>query len=98
MPGPDDGTTSAAYTTRLETRSVLAGSASSSERLPWNCARLLGDRRTLDVGCGIGRNLAHLRESVGVDHNAASSAGLRGAEREAFTVTDFPGPEAEPRW
>lgn len=39
----------------------------------WNLRRLLGDRVTLDVGCGIGRNLQHLPAgSVGVDHNESS--------------------------
>jgi len=38
-----------------------------------NLRRLVGDRAVLDVGCGIGRNLANLGPgSVGVDHNAHS--------------------------
>ena len=36
----------------------------------WNLRRLLGTRRTLDVGCGIGRNLVNLPVgSVGVSRH-----------------------------
>lgn len=55
----------------------------------WNLRRLrLG--RTLDVGCGIGRNLASLGAgSVGVDHNAHSIAAARASGFEAYTVDEF---------
>jgi len=55
----------------------------------WNVRRLkLG--RTLDVGCGIGRNLAHLGGSgVGVDHNPSSIEVCRGRGLEAYTVDEF---------
>ncbi|UOE44510.1 class I SAM-dependent methyltransferase [Agromyces larvae] len=55
----------------------------------WNIRRLkLG--RTLDVGCGLGRNLAHLRgNGVGVDHNADSIAIARERGLEAYTVDEF---------
>jgi SAM-dependent methyltransferase len=55
----------------------------------WNLARLrLG--RTLDVGCGIGRNLVNLAgNGVGVDHNAASVAKARARGQDAFTVEGF---------
>lgn len=55
----------------------------------WNLRRL-GLGRTLDVGCGIGRNLRNLGpDSVGVDHNTESvriacQRGLR-----AYTVPQF---------
>ena len=49
--------------------------------------------RTLDVGCGIGRNLAHLDEAVGVDHNAESIEIARARGHEAYTVDEF---EASP--
>jgi 2-polyprenyl-3-methyl-5-hydroxy-6-metoxy-1,4-benzoquinol methylase len=55
----------------------------------WNIRRLdLG--RTLDVGCGLGRNLAHLGgNGVGVDHNAESIAVARTRGLTAFTVEEF---------
>lgn len=54
----------------------------------WNLHRLrLG--RTLDIGCGIGRNLAHLENAVGVDHNAASVAIAQERGHVAFTVEGF---------
>jgi SAM-dependent methyltransferase len=61
----------------------------------WNVRRLeLG--RTLDVGCGLGRNLAHLGGAgVGVDHNAASIAVARERGLEAYTPEEFiTGPHA----
>lgn len=55
----------------------------------WNLRRLrLG--RTLDIGCGLGRNLRHLPEgSVGVDHNAESIASCRIQGLEAYTTEEF---------
>ncbi len=55
----------------------------------WNLRRLhLG--RVLDVGCGIGRNLAHLDPgSVGVDHNAAAVAVARERGLTAYRVEEF---------
>ncbi|MFF5173387.1 methyltransferase domain-containing protein [Micromonospora sp. NPDC000089] len=55
----------------------------------WNLRRLrLG--RTLDVGCGLGRNLGNLGAgAVGVDHNPTSIAHARAAGFEAYTVEEF---------
>ena len=55
----------------------------------WNIRRLrLG--RTLDVGCGIGRNLHHLGAgAVGVDHNADSVAVARSQGLTAYTGEEF---------
>ena len=55
----------------------------------WNVRRLdLG--RTLDIGCGLGRNLAHLGGAgVGVDHNATSVAIARERGLEAYTPAEF---------
>lgn len=65
----------------------------------WNIRRLhLG--RTLDVGCGLGRNLAHLgNNGVGVDHNAESIAvakrrGLRAFEVDEFFASDEARPQS----
>lgn len=55
----------------------------------WNLRRL-GLGRTLDVGCGIGRNLATLPPgSVGVDHNASSVAIARERGLSAVTTSEF---------
>lgn len=55
----------------------------------WNLRRQdLG--RTLDIGCGLGRNLANLStDSVGVDHNASSIATARARGLNAFTVEQW---------
>jgi SAM-dependent methyltransferase len=56
----------------------------------WKVRRLLGDREVLDIGCGIGRNLAHLApRGVGVDHNAHSVRRCREQGLTAFTVDEF---------
>ncbi len=55
----------------------------------WNLNRLrLG--KTLDVGCGIGRNLGNLsKESIGVDHNKFAVQSARDAGYNAATVEEF---------
>ncbi len=55
----------------------------------WNLRRQkLG--RTLEIGCGIGRNLKTLGpNSVGVDHNSASVAVARGRGFTALTVEEW---------
>jgi SAM-dependent methyltransferase len=56
----------------------------------WNVRRLFGDRRVLDVGCGIGRNLEHLApHGVGVDHNVESVAECRTRGLVAYTTDEF---------
>jgi SAM-dependent methyltransferase len=98
---PDGGTTSAAYTRRLAARSGARWKRILDVQAPyrWNLHRLLGERRTLDVGCGIGRNLAHLPAgSVGVDHNATSVQVCRAAGLAAFTVEQFLGQEGRPQF
>jgi SAM-dependent methyltransferase len=85
------GTQSSAYTERL----VALGGARWKKLLNvqapyrWNMRRLrLG--RTLDVGCGIGRVLAHLDgNAVGVDHNPASVDVCRGLGFEAYLPAEF---------
>ena len=55
----------------------------------WNLRRQ-GLGRTLDVGCGIGRNLGVLPPgSVGVDHNAESVRLARSMGYDAYTVKEF---------
>src|SRR5207248_9341830 len=60
----------------------------------WNVRRLFGDREVLDVGCGLGRNLAHLApRGIGVDHNAHSVTVCRRRGLTAFTTDEFPATE-----
>ncbi|CAN5162472.1 hypothetical protein BH09ACT5_BH09ACT5_24240 [soil metagenome] len=58
---------------------------------PWRAhMRRLHLGRTLDVGCGNGRNLHYLdRRSVGVDHNPFSIATARASGVEAYTSEEF---------
>jgi SAM-dependent methyltransferase len=55
----------------------------------WNVRRLhLG--HTLDIGCGIGRNLEHLGgNGVGVDHNVEAVAVARARGLAVYTVDEF---------
>jgi 2-polyprenyl-3-methyl-5-hydroxy-6-metoxy-1,4-benzoquinol methylase len=63
----------------------------------WNLRRLKPGF-TLDVGCGIGRNLAHLdARGVGIDHNphsvqVARSRGFRAFLPEAFLRSEYAVP------
>jgi SAM-dependent methyltransferase len=55
----------------------------------WNLRRL-EPGFTLDIGCGIGRNLLHLEgEGVGIDHNPASVEIARKRGLQAFTPEEF---------
>lgn len=92
MAGGDGDTAAEAYTRRLTARSGAGWKRALDVQAPyrWNLRRLLGERPTLDVGCGIGRNLAHLPAgSVGVDHNPTSVRVCREAGLTAFTVEEF---------
>jgi 2-polyprenyl-3-methyl-5-hydroxy-6-metoxy-1,4-benzoquinol methylase len=93
------GTDSPDYATRLQTLEQARWKRLLDVQAPyrWNIRRLrLG--RTLDVGCGLGRNLAHLGgHGVGVDHNAASVAVARDRGLQAYTDEEFlAGPLARP--
>jgi SAM-dependent methyltransferase len=97
---PEEATASAAYTERLTGRSRAGWKQLLDVQAPYrrNLHRLLGERRTLDVGCGIGRHLVHRAPgSVGVDHNPHSVAECRAGGMTAFTVEEFLAePPAEP--
>ena len=55
----------------------------------WHVRRM-GLGRTLDVGCGAGRNLEHLGgHGVGVDHNPGLVQAARERGLEAYTPEDF---------
>jgi 2-polyprenyl-3-methyl-5-hydroxy-6-metoxy-1,4-benzoquinol methylase len=86
-----DDTRHASYAQRLTTLSQRGIRRYIDVQAPyrWHLRRLdLG--RTLDVGCGIGRNLVALPEgSVGVDHNVACVSACREAGLEAYDGDEF---------
>ena len=95
MSDPGD-TQSDAYTRRLQTLGDVGWKRFFDVQAPyrWNIRRLdLGF--TLDVGCGIGRNLLHLGgHGVGIDHNADSVAvaqerGCTALTSDAFTRSEY---------
>ncbi|MGH3982953.1 MAG: hypothetical protein ACRDST_09810 [Pseudonocardiaceae bacterium] len=91
---PDADTTGQAYTDRLAELGQARWKRLLDVQAPyrWNLRRLLGERRVLDVSCGIGRNLAHLGAgSVGVDHNRHSVRTCRDRGLTAFTSPSRPG-------
>ncbi|TQS46752.1 class I SAM-dependent methyltransferase [Cryptosporangium phraense] len=89
------GTAGADYAERLQRLETARWKQVLNVQAPyrWNLRRLqLG--RTLDVGCGIGRNLSHLQDGknpppVGVDHNPTSIELARARGFTAYTVDDF---------
>jgi len=87
------------YTERLRRKQTLWWKRLLHVQVPyhWNLRRQ-GLGRTLDVGCGIGRNLGVLPAgSVGVDHNAGMVSLARSMGYEAYTVGQFrDGPLAVP--
>ena len=89
-PEPTD-TADPAYTARLRELEGRGWKQRLDVQRPyrWNLRRL-HPARVLDVGCGIGRNLAHLDgNGVGVDHNAASVATARERGLTAYTAEEF---------
>ncbi len=84
-------TSGEAYARRLQAKQQVWWKRALNVQAPyqWNLRRQrLG--RTLDVGCGIGRNLETLGAgSVGVDHNAGSIAVARERGVTAFTVEEW---------
>ncbi len=91
-PNAEPGDTSGEdYARRLQSKQQVWWKKALNVQAPyrWNLHRQhLG--RTLDVGCGIGRNLLTLDPgSVGVDHNEHSVAVARGAGVTALTVAEW---------
>jgi 2-polyprenyl-3-methyl-5-hydroxy-6-metoxy-1,4-benzoquinol methylase len=84
-------TTGDDYARRLQDKELVWWKRLLNVQAPyrWNLRRQqLG--RTLDVGCGIGRNLETLGAgSVGVDHNTASVVAARARGVEALTVDEW---------
>ncbi len=91
-PEPErEPTRDADYTRHLQRRGDAAWKRWLGVQAPyrWNLRRL-GLGYTLDVGCGIGRNLAHLDgHGVGVDHNAHSVERARERGLDAYTTDAF---------
>ena len=85
------GTRGEDYTRRLTRKSGVPWKRWLDVQAPyrWNLRRHdLGV--TLDVGCGVGRNLASLpKGSVGVDHNATSVAVAQSRGLNAMTVQEW---------
>lgn len=98
-PEPRPGTDAPYYTERLAAKESAGWKQRLDVQAPyrWNI-RLLALGRTLDIGCGIGRNLAHLDgNGVGVDHNATSVALAKERGHEAYTPDEFTqSPHARP--
>ncbi|HVV14492.1 glycosyltransferase [Amycolatopsis sp.] len=88
-PGSTDG---ADYTDRLKQLEQPLWKRVLDVQAPyrWNVRRLFGEREVLDVGCGLGRNLAHLApRGIGVDHNEHSIEVCRERGLTAFTTAEF---------
>jgi 2-polyprenyl-3-methyl-5-hydroxy-6-metoxy-1,4-benzoquinol methylase len=85
---PADSTTPE-YTRRLAAQPAWKRWLDVQAPYRWNLRRLaLG--RVLDLGCGTGRNLAHLGgNGVGVDPNPTSVAVARERGLAAYTTADF---------
>lgn len=94
-----DDTRDASYAARLKTKESAWWKRLLNVQAPyqWNLRRQqLG--RTLDVGCGIGRNLVSLEAgSLGVDHNPTSVAEARARGFAALTTEEWAkSPERRP--
>ncbi len=88
--GPSD-TSDEEYTRRLEAHQLVWWKRLLNVQAPyqWNLRRLKPGI-TLEIGCGIGRNLATLGPgSVGVDHNASSVETARSRGFVAFTPDEL---------
>jgi SAM-dependent methyltransferase len=98
---PRSGTAASAYTSRLQRLGDTGWKRVLNVQAPYRWhVRRLGLGHTLDVGCGIGRNLAHLGgDGVGVDHNPTSVAvcramGLRAYTTDGFLASEYARPDA----
>jgi SAM-dependent methyltransferase len=95
----DEATSEAWYADRLAAREQVWWKRLLDVQRPyrWNLRRQhLG--RTLDIGCGLGRNLKELPPgSVGVDHNEAAVAECRRRGLTAFTRDEWEAREHGPQ-
>src|SRR3954451_8706600 len=84
-------TADSGYTDRLERLAATRWKVLMDVQRPyrWNLKRL-NPGKTLDVGCGIGRNLVSLPPgSVGVDHNPHSVSKAKARGCEAYVPEEF---------
>ena len=96
-PGAEPATAAAPYAERLRRLERSWWKRALDVQAPYRRnVRRLAPGRTLDVGCGLGRNLGHLGgHGVGVDHNPAAVAECRRRGLVAYTTDAFPSaPEA----
>jgi len=87
-----DSTEGEEYTNRLNRLQTSSWKKVLDVQAPyrWNLRRLFGERKVLEVGCGIGRCLNHLAPNgVGVDHNVHSIDECRAQGLTAFTTDEF---------
>ena len=89
--GGSDGTAGAEYAARMKRLAAIWWKRVLPVQAPyrWNIRRLC-EGRTLEVGCGAGRNLEHLRDrAAGVDHNLELVEEARRRGLRAYTVEEF---------
>jgi 2-polyprenyl-3-methyl-5-hydroxy-6-metoxy-1,4-benzoquinol methylase len=91
LQGTENSTADESYTDRLKTLESSGLRRFVPVQAPYLAhLRSLRLGRTLDVGCGLGRNLLHLRgNGVGVDHNPHSIATCRARGLTAYTPEEF---------
>lgn len=96
MSGSREGTRDAAYAQRLSELQGARWKRIVSVQAPYRRhLRRMQLGLTLDVGCGIGRNLANLDgQAVGVDHNSDAVATCRARGFDAYTTAEFPASKA----
>lgn len=90
-PLSSEGTQSPAYAQRLESLGRVWWKRLLPTQLPYQLhLRRMRLGRTLDIGCGVGRNLSSLSTgSVGVDHNRDAVESCRRRGLTAYTVDGF---------
>jgi SAM-dependent methyltransferase len=100
MSTPPQSSLTSTYADRLESRAASRWRKYLGVQLPyrWNLRRL-GLGFVLDVGCGVGRNLAHLDgHGVGVDPNSDCVEAARARGFRAYTPGDFERAAAAEGW
>ena len=90
-PGSGTSTAGESYTDRLATLESSGLRRFIPVQAPYRAhLRSLKLGRTLDIGCGLGRNLLHIGgNGVGVDHNPHSIATCRARGLTAYTPDEF---------